>query len=217
MVAKRKKRVTSPSSARADGPVGVTGQLDRELAASALRKVASGEAPTAREQAALKRFERDQEEHRRWQYYQSIPKKHWRKMSGRQTKVINEQAALYKLPLGGSTVSLPDFVKAFHDFLADNARKLAADDDDLLQDNSSSAALEDYRRERAKLARLDRLEREGSLTPRDTAREGLGRIAAILRTAGDTLQRLHGAGAGEILYEALNDADQEIERLFGDS
>jgi hypothetical protein len=74
-------------------------------------------------------------------------------------------------------------VRAFHDFLADNAHKLAQDDDALLQ-GAGSPALERYREERALMARLDRLEREGQLLPRDEMRVALGRIAAIVRGPG---------------------------------
>ena len=136
-------------------------------------------------------------------------------MAGRQVKVINQQGATYGLPLEGRTIDLPKFVRTFHDFLAVNARKLCRDDDAMLAGDSSSAALEDYRRERAKLARLERQEREGTLVQRDQVREGLGRIAAVLRVAGESLQRQYGAAAGQLLYEALDDAEREINRAFG--
>ncbi len=69
-------------------------------------------------------------------------------MSGRQTKVINEQAERYGIPFGGATINLPTVVRALHDFLADNAVKLARDDDPLMQ-GVGSPALERYREERA--------------------------------------------------------------------
>jgi len=81
---------------------------------------------------------------------------------------------------------------------------------------AGSPALERYREERAALARLDRLERERNLLPRDEMRQMLGRVAAILRGAGDTLQRLYGVAAVEVLFEALDDAEREIERSFGE-
>ena len=106
-------------------------------------------------------------------------------------------------------------VKALHVFLADNAPKLAREDDELLQ-GSNSPALERYREERALLARLDRLERERRLLPRDEVREALGRIAAILRGAGDALQRQFGTAAVQILHEALDDAQREIASSLGE-
>jgi hypothetical protein len=149
--------------------------VDRDLVASAYRKVMDSKELTKPERAALKRHEKEKEERLRCQHYVSIPQKHWRQMSGRQTKVINEQAARYGIPFGGATINLPAVVRALHDFLADNAVKLARDDDALMQGNGSPA-LERYREERTALVRLDRMEREGQLLPRDEAREVLGRI-----------------------------------------
>jgi len=186
-------------------------RLDGELVARAYRKVMDRQELTQAEREALKRHEKQKEERLRWQFYGSIPQKHWRQMSGRQTKVVNEQAERYGIPFGGATISLPAVVRAFHDFLADNAAKLAREDDPLLQ-GGSSPALERYREERAKLARLDRLERERQLLPRDEVRESWGRMAAILRSAGDTLQRQFGAEAVEILNEALDDCGRELDR-----
>jgi hypothetical protein len=193
---------------------GAASRVDADLVARAYRKVMNKEELTNEERRALKRHETEKEEQLRWKYYQTIPQKHWRDMSGRQTKVLNEQALRYGIPFGGATISLPHVVKALHDFLADNAQKLARDDDPLMQ-GSGSPALERYREERATMVRLDRLAREGELLPRDEVREALGRIASIIRSAGDMLERHHGAGALDILTEALDDAQRELDRCFG--
>ncbi|UCE59370.1 MAG: hypothetical protein JSU63_18250 [Phycisphaerales bacterium] len=81
-------------------------------------------------------------------------------------------------------------MKALHDFLADNAQKLAREDDELLQ-GASRHALERYREERAELARLDRLERQGQLLPRAGVREGLARVAAMLKDVLGGVNRHH--------------------------
>jgi hypothetical protein len=167
------------------------------------------------ERAALKRHEKEKDERLRWQHYRTIPQKHWREMSGRQTKVLNEQAERYGLPFGGPAIDLTALARKLHDFLAENAVKLARDDDELMQGSPSSPALERYREECAALARLDRLEREGQLLPRDSVRDALGRVAGILRGAGDSLQRQFGPAAVEVLYEALDDATREIDHSFG--
>ena len=185
--------------------------VDRKLAGEAYKKVLEGKELTTRERTVLKRFEKERDERLRWQHYESIPQKHWREMSGRQTKVLNEQAQRYQIPFGGAQINLPAVVRALHDFLAENAVKLARDDDELMQ-GASSPALERYREERAALARLDRLEREDQLVPRDQVRQALGRIAAMLRAAGDGLQRQFGCPALEILLEALDDAEREVVR-----
>lgn len=203
--------MTKAAAKTAAPPSDSAARVDKDLVASAYRKVMDGQELTKQERAALKRHEKEKEERLRWQHYTSIPQKHWRQMSGRQTKVINEQAARYGIPFGGAKVDLPAVVRALHNFLADNAYKLARDDDELMQ-GTGSPALERYREERRALARLDRLEREGQLLPRDETREVLGRIAGILRGAGDTLQRQFGAAAAEILHEALEDAQREVDR-----
>ena len=200
---------------RRDAPASVSDKLDKDLVAQALRKVAQGEEPTPKERAALRKYEKKQEETRRWQYYASIPQKHWREMSGRQSKVLNEQAARYGIPFGGPTISLPEVVRALHDFLAANAAKLSGDDDTLMQ-GDDSPALERYREERAALARMDRLERERVLVRRDEVREGLGRITTIIREAGESLQRQCGPSSAEVLFEAIEEARREVEVCFGE-
>ena len=39
------------------------------------------------------------EEADRWRFYGSIPKKHWVKLSGRQHKILDDQASRYGLPI----------------------------------------------------------------------------------------------------------------------
>lgn len=203
--------MAAPSGTQTDA----ASRVDADLVARAYRKAMDRQELTREERGALRRHEKDKEERLRWQYYASIPQKHWRQMSGRQAKVLIEQAERYGIPFGGATVNLSAVVRALHNFLAENALKLARDEDPLMQ-GGGSAALERYRDERAAMARMDRLEREGRLLPRDLAREALGRVAAVLRGAGDSLQREYGPGAVEILNETLDDAQREVERFFGD-
>ncbi|HEX8553254.1 MAG TPA: hypothetical protein VF695_00980 [Sphingomonas sp.] len=135
-----------------------------------------------------------------------------------QTAGLHEQAERYGLPIGGPTIDLPKLARRLHDFLAENAAQLAKEPDELMV-GGSSPALERYREERAALARLDRLdrlERENVLLPRDQVREALGRIAAVLRAAGESLQRQYGGGAAELLHEAIDDAEREMKRTFGE-
>ncbi len=141
-------------------------------------------------------------------------------MSGRQAKVINEQADRYGIPFGGRVVDLSEVVKSLHNFLANNARRRGGNpgadgEDDPLLSGSGSPALERYREERAQLARLDRMEREKSLVPREEIRSALAEIAGILRTAGEVLQQSYGNAASEILNDALDDAEAAIEGLGG--
>jgi len=191
-------------------------RLEQRLAAAALAKLQSRQTPTRQEQAALRRVEAAQEQRQRWRFYRSVPKIHYREMSGRQSRTINEQAERYGLPWPpGKTVDLTAIVKWVHDFLARNKVRLnAPETDDPLLGGTNSAALERYRDERAKLARLERLQKEGELLPREDVHQVLGQIATVLRSAGEILGRQFGADAQDVLNEALDDAQHEIERAF---
>lgn len=211
-----KSRLLQGEQGKSGGTGKLSQQLDKDLAAKAYRKVMSGEAPTAQEQAALRRYEKEQEETKRWQYYESIPQKHWRQMSGRQTKVLQDQAERYGLPCAGRTIHLPEFVRAIHNFLAANARRLAADGDSLLESGPLSPALERYREERAKLARLDRLARESKLIPRDQVRDLLLKVASIIRQLGETLRRQYGPECQALLNDALDQAESLVREYCGE-
>jgi len=158
----------------------------------------------------LARIERAREEELRWQYYRTIPQRHWRAMSGRQAKVLREQAARYGLPFGERTVELPAVVRALHDFLAANAHKLAADEPD------DPPALEKKREEDWRMARLKRHILEGHYLPRATVHDALARLASRIRGCGETLQRQFGPEALKILDNALSDAQLEIDNLHPD-
>jgi hypothetical protein len=179
----------------------------------AIQKTVAKEELTIEERAALRAHQKIQEEETRWKYYETIPAKHWEQMSGRSTKVRNEQAARYDLPFGGAVISLPKLARALHDFLAKNKVKLARSET-VVMDGPNSPALERYREERALTARLTRLEREGQLVDRDQVRQSMQKAGAVIRQAGDALQKQFGPLAAQILYEAIDDAEADVERAF---
>jgi len=137
-------------------------------------------------------------------------------MSGRQTKILHEQAERYGIPFGGRTISLPEVAKGLHDFLAANKHKLAAADEpiDPLLNGPPTEALERLRLANAQIAELELARRHGALVEREAVRTGLSQIAGILRSAGDSLQRQFGPEAHIILEEALGDATAMMEKLF---
>jgi len=69
----------------------------------------------------------------------------------------------------------------------------------------NSPALEMYRQERARLARLERLEREGTLVRRDRLHEALAFLANLLRQTGEQLCRQCKNDCGERLQETLRE------------
>jgi hypothetical protein len=140
----------------------------------------------------------------------------------RAAKVILEQADRYGLPLVGATLDLREVIRSFHDFLAENAAKLAGPDTDevLCASGATSPWLEKLREERARIAGFQRREKEGSLLSRDLVHQGCIRIASTLKQIGEAqigeaLGRQCGAEARQILDEGLEDAQREIDRFFG--
>jgi len=188
----------------------------QQLARAALHKLAAGQTPTRAELRAKARVEADVEERKRWEYYRTIPKKHWIDMSGRQYKILDGQAKTYGLPIAGESVDLPAVVRWLHDFLANNGRKLLAPDSDadLLYGGGDSPALERLREESWKCKRLERLEREGQLVDREQIRSTLSAFAGLLRNCGEALQKQFGPDALELLLATIEDGERLLEREF---
>lgn len=194
---------------------------DRRLYIEALQAMRDGRKPTREQVRGAKRHEIREEERKRWEYYASIPAKHWKRMSGgRPAQIINKQAELYGIPFGGDSIDLSAVVLALHEFFAKHARVLALakrnGEGDAMLVGPESPALERYRDERAKLARLERLEREQTLLSREDVHEGLARIFHIISEATAALRRRHGNDAADIIDSAMVDADREIDRYFSD-
>ena len=82
-------------------------------------------------------------------------------------------------------------------------------------DGGDTPALERYRDERAKLAKLDRLEREGSLLPVEDVHEFLLLLQRIIRSLGESFQRNSMLEEFEMLEEALSDYERELRNRFG--
>lgn len=180
---------------------------DLRLAGEAAAKTARDEKPTPQEAAARNRIDAACSEYLTWRAYEAIPQKHWIEMSGRQAKIINEQAARYGIPFSGATVNLPAVVLALHDFLAANAKKLSTIEANLVLVGRK-------RRVDAELAELSLETQRGNLINRSELREAWSMVANLLRRAGEMLGRDHGADAQAILDEALDEADGLIEETL---
>ncbi len=90
------------------------------------------------------------------------------------------------------------------------------DEDGLFaSNNSSSPSLERGRDIKAKLLELEFKERLGVLIEVDKAERLLDIAASRIRSAGDKLARKFGDDARQLLVDALEDAEQEVEQTFG--
>jgi len=78
-----------------------------------------------------------------------------------------------------------------------------------------SPALERYREERAKLARLDRLKKEEEVMPTAHVRRGCELIGAAFRKVGEFAKRKGYADVLQIINERLDEAQRHAETEFG--
>ncbi len=193
-----------------------TDRADDALAMAAVEKMQQGSAPTERERRALARFEKRQGAALRRHHYETVAKKDWREMSGRSNQVLNEQADRYGAPLRGATVHLPDFIKWFHDFLADNAHTLKGRGEAEAFDGAELAGKEALVRQRS--ARADKLDIEvermkGELIPLDDFRMYWQVICSYMRKAEASLARRFGREAATILKKARQKAEREARKI----
>jgi hypothetical protein len=189
---------------------------NRELLNAAIRKRQTGQKLTSKEQRALDRFKREQDEQQREIHYRTLPKKRWVQWSGRQHKVLAEQASTYGIPLEGETIDLPRVARWIHDLLADHGRKILAGDsaEEIWTGDTSSPALERLREVQYEIKKRELAELDKTLVARDAMRKMLTQGATILRGLGDTLQRQFGPDALDLLNDALADFDRSIEAFF---
>lgn len=178
--------------------------IDADLVRSAVAKLRVGDRLTSDERRAYKAFEKKREEESMRRHYSSVPQKMWREWSGRQTKVLKDQAQRYGIPIG-ATIDLSELALWLHDFFAKHGRKFSAPEtDDPELQGTASPALEEQRREKAIMLRLQRLEREGTLVDKAYVDDKLEQLAAVLRRAGERLERRYDSDAKAILDEAIN-------------
>ncbi len=201
--------------AAGEKPQTASERAERALAAAAIAKIQRNQTPTAQERSALKRLEKAQEEKRRWQYYRSIPKSHWREMSGRSPRVLIDAADRhgFPYPTGQKTaIDLPAVVKWLHDFLAKNAQRLSAPHtDDPLLAGSNSPALERYRLARAAREELELAARRGDLLDVDELLTWYdSEVAAPIRRSLEALQSQFGPAAVQVVSKALDQAGAAV-------
>jgi phage terminase Nu1 subunit (DNA packaging protein) len=84
--------------------------------------------------------------------------------------------------------------------------------DELLTTGDRSPALEAYRQEKALLAKLDRLEREGRLIDVGEMRRRLIEYAAMLRKMAEGVARDYGPGPAERIEQATNEFARMVQK-----
>jgi hypothetical protein len=185
-----------------------------KLVQSALAKKRAGQKLKREEQRAIERYQRDEDERTRRRHYGQIPKKLWVQWSGRQHKILADQANCHGIPVGGETIDLPAVVKWLHDFLAENQYKLRQEEAREEDGTESGEKLRNLR------LRNEQLERDAArdklqTIDRSEAHDAFAAAAARLRAGFDQLQRRYGNDALEIAYGAIDDAMSLIDQRLG--
>lgn len=199
MAKKAAKRARAQTAAGAGGPESKT------VSDSPTPPATAAEELTPAQKRAAKQAERDDA---LTAVVRSVPKRLYNQWSGRQTKVLHDQARRYGMPLEGATIDLIEVVEWIHDFLAENKRDLAflgCDDDDN-EGPSLKAELvtEQVEQLRKRNQLLDaKLQTEaGAMVPRELLHLMLAELAKLLRAAGHTLYTID-AKAGDVMAQTL--------------
>lgn len=177
---------------------------EKQLAQAALDKQRKGQKPRKEEARALDKVRAHAEEQKRWEFLKSTPKGHVCQMLGRQQKTVDEWGSRYAMPVLGRVVDVAALLGWLGNFLANNGRSGGSDE---------VPALDRLREEKILRERIKRHVDEKQYLPRPVIHETLTRFASILRSAGQLLEKKHGADARAILDEALDECDREIDSL----
>lgn len=190
-------------------------RVDRRHIKSAQERQAAGQSLSKADSGLLRRFKDITEELMFWEYCRRLPNRVYRLLSGRQSKVLLEQAERHGLPVAGASLDLVAIVRGFHDFLSRHRHRLLADDpDETLMQSGEGPTLERWRLAKAQLAELDLLERRAQLIDMDGIRAALGILGGVLRGVGEKLQRHFGQGAADIFNDGIDDFQRAVETQF---
>lgn len=108
---------------------------------------------------------------------------------------------------------IPEMITWFREHVWSPQAELV-EGDPLLASGAESPWLERYRKERTQLARLDRMERQGSLIPLEKVHEGLVIFSEKMRGALDLIQQ-DFPDAAKILEDALGETELAYRDRFG--
>lgn len=240
MAKKASKRAGSKTAAGAGGPKkgageGVPPAKSKTVPNSPTPPATAAEELTPAQKRAAKQAEQDAAV---TAIARAIPKRLYNTWSGRQTKVLHDQARRYGMPLEGATIDLIEVVEWIHDFLAENKRDLAflgCDDDDIDDDgfsrrtgrkssplrNELVAEQVEQLRKRNQLLDAKLQTEAGAMVPLDLLHLMLAELAKLLRSAGHTLYTID-ARAGAVMAQTLERFAEVVGKLehgcleFGD-
>lgn len=178
---------------------------DLALAKAGKKRKDAGKQPTKAQHFAMERVAKIEDDRLRHDIYATIPKRHWAEMSGRQNKILDDQAARYGLPVNKPVISLHEVVAWLHEFLATHAVAIAFEKG--TRGSRKDDPLEKLKAEKLAI-QIAVMNRE--LVPVDEFRDNLEPFCASMRRAGETLRRVFGEDAARVLDDALDDSLQKL-------
>jgi len=181
------------------------------LVQSAIKKHRAGQKLSRQETTAWKRFEREEDQRRGLRFVETVPKSLYCEWSGRQTKILHDEADLYGMPLRGSTINLPELIRWLHNFLAQHKHELPGlVKEGAAGDGHTLSLKEQLNQEKLTAARLQNEDRammqavkKRQLVPTEVLHEKLGLMGKMLRSCGEQLYKRHGQEAGDVLSATL--------------
>lgn len=188
-----------------------TKTVDTVAALTAKLKQAKGGDLTKSEVSLVKKYDEIVAESNREDALLNLPKGIYCKLSGRQQKVVDEQAVRYGLAIDGSKIDLYQVLKKFHDILAEWGPTINE-----LQGAEGSLRTEKLRREiellerRSKSIELDIKNKQDEFIDRNTLRVRMEWLANKLRTVSERLGKRFGADAQVLLNHALSQIEEEL-------
>lgn len=193
-------------------------RLDRRQIKSAQERQAAGQTLSRSDSALLCRFKDVSEELVFLEKCRRIPQRIYRLLSGRQAKVLLEQATRHGLPFSGTCLDLAIIIRGFHDLLSRHRHRLSTDDsDEVLMRSGESPTLERWRLAKAQLAEIELEEKIGTILHINDVLVFVGTMADIVRRVGERLQRSYGQPAADVLNDGIDDLERIYELKYGSS
>lgn len=195
---------------------GIASAADRAAYIRVLEQRRDGTRSTQTDLRAGKRWEEAEQLRVGLAFVAAIENKYLCAWANVQRQQINNAAERYGMPAKGPTWSVPELVHWVFRFLAKHGKHLKkreSEADPLLM-GVETPWLDQYRKERTLVVRVQRRELEKTMIPVATVREALQLAGTQLRQGAVLLKQDCPPRALEIYNEALDEYDRALDRFF---
>lgn len=185
--------------------------IDTVAALEAKLKQAKGFSISKTEESLIRRYDEQIAIEIRDDFLINLPKGIYCKLSGRQQKVVDEQAVRYDIAIDGAKIDLYSVLKRFHDILAEWGPTIRE-----LEGEEGSLRTEKLRKEiellerKSKSLDLDIKNKQDEFIDRGTLRVRMEWLANKLRTVSERLGKRFGGDAQLLLNHALKQIEEEL-------